>query len=49
MSNRHIPHLDLSHYSKGSAAERSRFVSAWGDGLKEFGLGADLLRRREIA
>ncbi len=37
MSNRHIPQLDLSHYSKGTAAERSRFVSAWGDGLKEFG------------
>ncbi len=37
MSNRHIPQLDLSHYSAGTAAERSRFVSAWGDGLKEFG------------
>lgn len=37
MSNRHIPQLDLSHYSKGTAAERSRFVSAWGEGLKEFG------------
>ena len=37
MSNRHIPQLDLSHYTKGTPAERSRFVSAWGDGLKEFG------------
>jgi len=37
MSDRHIPQLDLSHYSKGTPGERSRFVSAWGDGLKEFG------------
>ncbi len=35
--SRHIPLLDLSNYTKGTTAERSRFVGAWGDGLKEFG------------
>ncbi len=37
MPNRHIPQLDLSHYTTGTEAERRRFVSEWGDGLKEFG------------
>lgn len=32
-----IPLLDLSHYSKGTASERSKFIQAFGDGLKEFG------------
>lgn len=37
MSQRRIPHLDLSHYTHGSPQERDRFVKTWGDGLKEFG------------
>ncbi len=37
MPHRRIPQLDLSHYQQGTPAERNRFVSAWGDGLKEFG------------
>jgi isopenicillin N synthase-like dioxygenase len=29
--------LDLSHYTRGTPAERERFIKAWGDGLVEFG------------
>lgn len=34
---RHIPILDLSHFTRGTDAERKRFVQAWGEGLTEFG------------
>lgn len=52
MSKR-IPVLDLSHYTRGTAQERDRFVKAWGDGLVEFGFVSivnhgvddDLIRR----
>lgn len=29
--------LDLSHYTRGTPAERERFIQAWGEGLTEFG------------
>jgi isopenicillin N synthase-like dioxygenase len=35
--SKHIPVLDLSHYVRGTPAERARFVQAWGEGLTEFG------------
>ncbi|MBL9038063.1 MAG: isopenicillin N synthase family oxygenase, partial [Archangium sp.] len=37
MPSRRIPQLDLSHYTRGTEAERARFVAEWGNGLKEFG------------
>ncbi len=37
MSRRHIAVLDLSHYTRGTAQERARFISAWGEGLEEYG------------
>jgi isopenicillin N synthase-like dioxygenase len=53
MSTRRIPLLDLSHYTRGTAQERDRFIKSWGDGLKEFGfvsivnhgVDADLIQR----
>ncbi len=35
--SKHIAVLDLSHYTRGTAAERDSFTKAWGDGLVEFG------------
>lgn len=37
MTQRRIPTVNLSHYSRGTPAERSRFIQVFGDGLKEFG------------
>ena len=35
--SKHIAVLDLSHYTRGTAAERDHFTKAWGDGLVEYG------------
>ncbi len=37
MSQRRIPLIDLSHYTRGTPQERNRFVKTYGDALKEFG------------
>ncbi|MBX7114218.1 MAG: isopenicillin N synthase family oxygenase [Myxococcaceae bacterium] len=37
MSTARIPQLDLSDYSKGTPAQRERFIAAFGDGIKAFG------------
>ncbi len=36
-SSRRIPLVDLSHYTKGTAEERARFVQVFGEGIQEFG------------
>lgn len=36
-ASRRIPLVDLSHYERGSASERARFVATFGDALREFG------------
>jgi isopenicillin N synthase-like dioxygenase len=35
--SKRIAVLDLSHYTRGTPAERERFIRAWGEGLVEFG------------
>src|SRR3569623_2434676 len=37
MTQRRIPTVNLSHYTRGTPQERARFVQVFGDGLKEFG------------
>lgn len=37
MSQRRIPTVKLSHYTRGTGQERDRFIKTWGDALKEFG------------
>lgn len=37
MSQRHVPLVDLSHYTHGTPKERERFVAVFGEGLREFG------------
>jgi isopenicillin N synthase-like dioxygenase len=37
MPTARIPQLSLSDYANGTAAQRARFIAAFGDGIKEFG------------
>lgn len=34
---RRVPLVQLSHYTRGTALEKERFIAAFGEGLKEFG------------
>ncbi len=53
MSNRRVPLVNLSHYTRGTPKEREQFVKVFGDGLQEFGfvrvqdhgVDQDLIRR----